>query len=382
MLITIKDAIERAMLYEDKHSAKPFETPKGDLGAWPVRNVLTTEAHVIRELLVAHEETETVYFPDNLSADELDKEIDQFVIKELSKLATVDPLTPPAPLKARFSEEQIKQLTAKDISLLPSLQSTIDQLTVDPYQYIGVKQFLPALVALENLKKPDLDLHLSYNADTLTKIDEWVKDGREHGSLIHVEESVFDVGPTRIDYYHANYFDYKLVAGKPSILWMDSWKMDTEAKVFREFQANLKAACPGASIGGVELRNQSAAHGCPIFAINSAKQVYKDPKGLDALHQKNINLLPIQSRKIYSDPLLAAHFMKHTQSNGRLLEYFKNNPKERAMPVNDKFVTAAQYRQQHLLKGKFDVGLHMRSIYEKRLTCLIELRDALGISVT
>ena len=374
MLITMKSAIERAMAYEESCPTSPLiNTSKGHWNAYSIQEVLANAD--IQTLLIEYAKDRQLQFSDDLSGNELDRAIDEFLVTRVTELIDNDFQEPKTP-GVVFSKDEVDELTANSPELLSSLESTIGQLEVLPYRPVPVREFLPALIKLENLKKPDLDLQYAYNAEVFPVIEEWVTSGKERARLVYMENIDFHI--------HAQYLDYKLVDGnKPSLLWLDSWHVHEGFGSFRDFTLDLRRLNSDAKdigLGAIELRNQSVNHGCPIFALNTAKQVYKDPKALDALHQKNANLLPGESRKIKSDAILAPHFMKHTQSPTRMAAYRGSNPEGFTGPVNKKGETLADYNDRHYLYSDYDDAQHMRSIYHKRLDSLLELRTAFGIS--
>ena len=376
MLITMKNAIERAMAFEENSFTPPFmNTSKGEWNARTVKEVIANTD--IQTLLIEYANDRQLQFPDDLSEKELNRTIDEFIIMQVTELIDRD-FQQPQTSDVVFSQEQIEKLTAKNHGLLDLLDSKISQLQADPYRVSASKEFLPALVALENLKKPDFGLKYSKNNQAFHIISEWIKNGQEHGHLVHMTDDD--------SHMHAQYLDYKLIDGKPSVLWLDSWYVRDGYGAFHDFRRDLirlnNGACKNVALGAVELQNQSVGHGCPIFALNAAKQAYKAPKALDALHQKNADLLLFESRQLNPDPILAPHFMKHTQSSTRMAEYLDGNPEWFTEPVNKKGETLGQYRERHYLYADSDQEKHMRSIYHKRLDCLVELRKAFGTAQT
>ena len=375
MLISMKEAIARTIEWEDnKPQSSKMNTTKGYWNSLTVKDVLANPDVV--ECLLKSANGQLIEFSDTISEVALFHEIDKFVVMQVTGLINHDFL-PPDTSGSIFSKDELAKLTDKNPNLLSSLEFAIDQLEDSPYKNVPVRDFLPALVALENLKKPDFDLQYSKNDEAFTIIGDWIASGKERGRLIHLTDADWHL--------HAQYLDYKLVDGRqPSVLWIDSWYVHDGYGSFLDFQTALRrknnGACKEVDIAAIELKNQSVGHGCPIFALNTAKQIYKDRGDLDALHQQNVELPSSASRKIKSDAIIPAHMMKHTQSGERLKEYLRKNPEAATAPVNKKGATLQQYRDLHYLYAPFDKETHMRSIYIKRLDALVELRDALGMS--
>ena len=362
----MQQALLIASEYEfNRPKMKLLPIDKQNWGAISVSNILSNPA--IQELLTKYAGSKPISFPDNLTDDELDIAVNEFVIKEVTALINRDFL-PPSTFKTTFTDEQLTEFLAKEPSLIFLLEHLIGKLQEDPYRETAVRDFLPALVELENIKKPDIKLQCSLNDETFVKIGEWIKSGNESARIIHLNEES--------DYAHANYLDCRLVEGEPSILWIDSWSIDPLNGHFPLFQKELKSLYPNAILGGVPLKNQSAHHGCPIFALNAAKQAFKPEGNLEAIHLKNI-ANPKKNRKLEVDDLVPAQYMKHTQSNTRLLAYFEANPSEKRVPINDKCQTLTEYRKEHTHAVASDPTPRMRSIYHKRLDYALELRDAL-----
>ena len=376
MLITMRECIKRAT-----YNGIPARESviNGNFSIFTVKDHLAKAA--VQELLIRY--SEPILFPDGLSKDELDKAIQQFVIRQVEDVVQYDfPIpkaTPHVVSDVRFSPEQISKLTTENPKLLSSLQFTLDELDDDPYRALSVSALLPALAELENTKKPGFDLQVGTNEDAIAKLVSWMQSGKEHGRLIHNIENSVTVSNTTVGLKHAVYLDYKLVDGKPSVLMIDSYRFDDHCGEFLEFARDLKKFNKDVSVGGIELKAQSSSHGCHVFALNAAKQAYKNPHALDDFHQENVKNTKTK-RKINAQDRMPANFMKHTQSSHALLNYFSDNEQADTATVNNKGETLAQYRARHVHLGILSKDPMMRSIYDKRLEYLLELKDALGVT--
>ena len=376
MLINMRECIKRACGYEPPLSRT---IAKGRFGIFCVKQHLAIAA--MQELVIRY--SEPILFPDDLSKDELDKAIRQFVIRQVEDVVEyefpIPKATPRIVSDVRFSQEQVDKLTLENTSLLRSLQFTLDELGDDPYKALAVRAFLPALAELENTKKPDFDLQVCTNDDAIAKIVWWMQSGKTHGRILYNSEYSVTAANMTVNHSHVVYLDYKLVDGKPSVLMVDSYRFDNDCGDFSQFQKDLKRFNPDIAVGGIELKSQSSSFGCPIFALNAAKQIYKNPKALDVFHQVNVKNEGTK-RKLGGMVPVPAILMKHTQSGNELLAYFDENKEASTASVNDHGETLALYRARHVHMGVASPAPQMRSIYDKRFEYLLELRDAFDLT--
>ena len=368
MLISMQEAIKRTLSYEEsKKIDKPLCTYSRDWNRMTVKEALADQA--IRELLISYGGQVPIKFDDSLEGDELDKAIDEHVVASLEYMID-DDFRQPGAVGTVFSATQVRDLLQGEPNLIYFLQEVIDLLQENPYRDITVMQFVPALIALENIKKPGLSLQYSVNDELFGVIKGWIESGQEYGRLIHHQENR--------THRHCHYFDYRLVNGKPSLLWLDSWFFFTARGPFYDLKQKLDGLNKDYAFGGVRLLTQNGATGCHVFALNTAKQAYQDEDGMIAMHAANI-AAPVNGEALQNKQLVPAHFMKHTQSSGRLEQFFEEHPAAQFDPVNFAGETLSMYRMRYSTQGKFDIKPMMRSIYDKRLQYLLELRESFGV---
>ena len=376
MLITMRECIKRAT-----YNGVPARESviNGNFSIFKVKEHLAKAA--VQELLIRY--SEPILFPDGLSKDELDKAIKDLVIRQVEDIVQYEfPIPKPTPhvvSDVRFSQEQVDKLTLENTSLLRSLHFTLDELDDDPYRALSVRALLPAMVELENTKKPDFDLQVCTNEETVAKILLWAQSGKEHGRIVHNNDYTIHADGNTVHHRHAVYLDYKLVDGKPSVLMLDAYRFDEDCGEFAELKLNLRNANKDIALGGIALTTQSSSFGCHVFALNAAKQAYRNPHALDVFHEENVKNTKTK-RKIDAEDRIPANFMKHTQSGHRLLNHFSDNEQADTATVNNKGETLALYRARHFHMGILSPAPQMRSIYDKRLEYLLELSDALGLT--
>lgn len=299
------------------------------------------------------------------------------------------------------------------------------------YTYILTTEFAPALVALENLKKPDL--HLQY-CDNTTEFRDAIKDCIEkktpNARFLVRYEAEENRG------VHVAYFDYQLRNDVPSVLQLDSAAYSNRQPGFMLFTAKsaLESLDPKLQFAGLEVNIQKSNTECPIFALNTAKQMYKNPTGLDHIHELNCKGVLVGKRSVEVpdaqtqhhvdetappdsvkqsqgkvrndyldaepapvklvkrrsaenpfvkpyrnvDELLPPTLLKHSQSKTRNSDYFSLQPGAEPLPVNQKGETLAQYQDKHGIKlTPTSQNKVSGSIFQKRLEYLQELRTAL-----
>lgn len=286
----------------------------------------------------------------------------------------------------RFDDAQ-KSALKVDAEYLKTLDTTIASVknSFDDgswgHNYILSGQFAPALIALENLKKPNLNLHYCNSiAEMRSFIQGCVDQKIPHANVV-----------VRLDdSEHVAYFDYKLTNGIPSVLQLDSASYGPGATgaLLHGVRRALEGLGQNIKFCGIDIGVQKSYTECSIFALNIAKQILKDPQGLDQLHELNAKERLLVSSPDYpsfkpasrnADFALPARLMKHSQSTTRTKDYLEENPTAANQPINSKGETLEQYQARNAAKVKpEDAKALANSIYVKRLDYLRELRSALS----
>ena len=376
MLISMQEAIARTIDYQtrNKINCSLYSTNaywRGKL----VSDVL--EKQTVKELLVAYGGQAPIKFDDSLEGEALDKAIDAHVVCALQYMIDDDFRVPGADGTV-FSAIEVRQLLNQHPNLIHNLQEYINEFETDLYACYSIREFVPALVALENIKKPGFDLCVGTNEQTLQIIKGWIENGQERGRLIHrQEEPHFLIKEARwIKHSHGCYLDYKLVHGKPSILWVDSYPVTIGHGAFYKLKLQLEALNKDVHLGDVQLHTQNSSSGCHVFALNAAKQIYRDPTCLDHIHEVNCHY---RSEGLYADWIIPSRLLKHTQSSKQLMWFMNNTPRPLDEPVNKKGENLWEYRAKHEVQAPGEQYFLMRSIFPKRLAYLKELRESFGV---
>lgn len=273
-------------------------------------------------------------------------------------------------------DEEYKQRLNEAIELLEDSFKNNDW----AHAGLAMKEFVPALVLIENLKKPRLNLkYCSSPAQLGKEIADAVAKGISEGRFIVKTERG----------NHMAYFDFKMVGQIPSVLNLDSAPFSNMVPTLLASEVNraLKASNPAIRYAAIDTNIQHSAEGCPVFSLNLAKQVFKNPEGLAHLHLRNAqgelttgaeqNDVPSFNVRVDAD--VPPSLMKHSQSSKRTKEYLEANPAVANVPVNKKGDTLSAYQQKHKSIERFDGQEKMLvdGIFVKRLKYLKELRDAI-----
>jgi hypothetical protein len=248
--------------------------------------------------------------------------------------------------------------------------------------------FARALVALENLKKPDLNL---VYCDDIRELADNVKACVENGT-----QSARFISRESYELRHMSYFEYKLVEGTPSVIQLDSVPFESggarslsnaASTALSDLHLNVKFSAITASI-------QFSNSVCPIFSLNTAKQLSKKPDSLDEIHRLNVQNeldfsdLATQGVGIsqYDTPdisknvekMLPPNLVKHSQSTKRTQAYLNAHPGAELVAVNKHGKTLATYQNDHAeFPSPEAEKKKIATIFRKRLEYLKELRAAI-----
>lgn len=292
-----------------------------------------------------------------------------------------------APVK--FSQQQKSALKIDD-KYIKSLNTAIREFEKSfqennnwAHITIGLAEFVPALVEMENLKKPGLNLRYCKNPKIFGKeIAQCIADNTPYARFI----------VKRARWEHVAYFDYQFREGCPSILQVDSAPFSAiwASELGCDVRDQVRGLHPELRFSGLDLGVQVSDNGCQAFALNLAKQLYRHPEALEEAHQRNIKdeLCPLDPKAtpqkpwVRADKLIPPILMKHSQSSMRTKEYLAADSSSLLAnaKINSKGDTLNSYQANH--KATEGTRGHEKSlvstIFIKRLDYLKELRDAIS----
>ena len=240
------------------------------------------------------------------------------------------------------------------------------------------KKFMSALVELANEKKPGLNAKFCSGPEEMA---ETVTDLIQN----KVSSARFVVNMGENEFHFAAY-DFAMVDGGPSVISVEPTTLDTMASGLLAVRAAdaFQTQCPEVAICFIESDLQRSNGECGIFSLALVKKMHKEAEHFKHLHEQNVNsTLPKDDIGAVSvadaDKLLPPSLMKHAQSEKRLAQYVKANPKASEAKINSKGETLQERQARHVVDIK-KRGKNLRysnSIERKRETEVRALRDKL-----
>ncbi|QND85693.1 Uncharacterized protein ChrSV_3467 [Chromobacterium vaccinii] len=231
------------------------------------------------------------------------------------------------------------------------------------------RKFMPDLVRVANETKPGVNL--SYR-DSPQYIGSFIKSEMDRGALSG--RVILNRGAG----IHFAVLDYKVVDGKPSVLFFEPANLKNLGPMFllASTEVNLKGL-EGACFSAFEMDIQRSDAECGMFSLSLAKKLHKESVIVDGLHASNIaGQLEPENGSYLSGPevdkLMPPSFYKHTQGRTRLKQYLNVNENGGEL-VNKKGQTLLERQQQYVedTSGGRNV---IKSMHEKRLIELERLR--------
>ncbi|SUX55949.1 YopJ family acetyltransferase [Chromobacterium vaccinii] len=231
------------------------------------------------------------------------------------------------------------------------------------------RKFMPDLVRVANETKPGVNL--SYR-DSPQDIGSFIKSEMDRGALSG--RVILNRGAG----IHFAVLDYKVVDGKPSVLFFEPANLKNLGPMFllASTEVNLKGL-EGACFSAFEMDIQRSDAECGMFSLSLAKKLHKESVIVDGLHASNIaGQLEPENGSYLSGPevdkLMPPSFYKHTQGRTRLKQYLNINENGGEL-VNKKGQTLLERQQQYVEETSGGRNV-IKSMHEKRLIELERLR--------
>jgi len=351
-----------------------FENAKGKFSEWSVDDAMKDETLI--RLLKERVGDQELVFTFTSSIDTNERMIYQYVVDEIEKLLEDDfvPKTSRNPSVA-LPPNHLLEGVKNNPGFMYNLEKAVDKMKERPESHQYLRCYTKQLVALENLKKPDFGLHYCETFEQLV----------EH--LAQCQKAGIDYSPIILNHdeiKHCIYFDYKVQGGRPHLLMLDSVAVsrpenqnndDSDENIMSDmaqFSQTLHELNIPVGFTACGTSVQKSQWGCNVFALNFAKQAYRDKTALDELHRAPINATPKML-----DTLIPARFLKHDQSLNHLDVLLEYCDKAKTQPVNQTGQTLMDYANEHRYKFAHQKAAQQHSLWEKRLAYFEELRDAL-----
>jgi len=368
-----------------KDDIRQINTPQFTWKMWSVGKALKNPT--LMRLLEERHRDQDIEFDFGSNIEENERKIYDYVIHSLEQMIAQDCLPLQAHLAAvKLPPEVLQDGLVREKAYYFHLEQMIDEIAIENDSYQNTRPYTLDLITLENLKKPDFGLQYFESEEEIAQhIQYCIANGIEHSPMILYRD----------DYSHTVYFDYKVIDGKPHLLMLDSIALERQENreeqeaqtqnhgandqnlYVEEIDQKMKKSLAqldtpvGFIACGTDV--QKSQWGCNMFALNFAKQAYRDKTALDELHRAD----PLADQVLLST-MIPARFLKHDQSLADMSALTAFSTRARFEPVNQKQKTLLEYAQDHRYQPSHKTYKQQQSLWEKRQAYLVELRDALS----
>lgn len=209
--------------------------------------------------------------------------------------------------------------------------------------YLYDQHFLQDLINGESKRKPGLNIILANSPEKLALEIVLIKENKPEfyrgQFLVNMGEGV-----------HYAALDVFIKSGEVSIIGIEPSNLSNQgpALLLVRLLNQIKEKCPTARLVMMESNIQQSPVDCAIFSLHFALKMHASEDVLDGLHNKHMNgdlrknITDGFISKEYVDQYLPVEFMKHTNSENRLSDYFIKNSNVRHIYEKKDSITKRQ----------------------------------------
>lgn len=248
---------------------------------------------------------------------------------------------------------------------------------------------LPAIVAAENARTPNLNLTLlSPNEDFAS----WLKAKRPANARV-----IFPMPGNEAHYVAA---DVRRNGGKTSVIVIEPLSLkdatqdlqdSTRQKYERQSLPLLKKTLKSdVTLSVLAVDTQKSTNDCGIFALSAASKLADNAPMLDALHEQNLGKKPIKTALGQDAELLAGKgkvrvldgkgvlppaFVKHSQSRTTLKDWLKANPAAHGYASVNKAEQSLMERFDSHVTTRYDKPVHTRFMQDNLPEMEVQIKN-------